>query len=147
MEELVIRYIHFVGIMGGTATLISEHLLLPAKVSLKQFKRVVVIDAFYGIFAVVVLVTGLLLWLSVGKPADFYTKNWLFHTKLVLFVVITLLSIYPTVFFLKNRNSAEEIIEVPKLVIMLIRAEILLLFAIPLLAVFMARGYGFITPS
>jgi len=142
MEELIVRYIHFVGIMLLTATLVAEHLLITSEMSIQQLKRVAIIDTIYGISAMVVLAAGLLLWFSVGKPAEFYTKNGLFHAKITLFIVIALLSIYPTVFFLKQKKSAQSTITIPKSILMVIRTELLLLLMMPLLAVFMARGYG-----
>jgi putative membrane protein len=69
------------------------------------------------------------------------SKNWVFHTKLTLFIAIGLLSIYPTVFFLKNRKGkAEEVITIPTIIVWLLRFELLLLAIIPLLAGLMARG-------
>jgi putative membrane protein len=85
------------------------------------------------------------LWLgSFGKPSVVYSKNWIFHTKLTLFVFVGLLSIYPTVFFSRNRKGdPEEVVQVPQLVVWVIRSELLLLFIIPLLAGLMAHGIGF----
>jgi putative membrane protein len=103
------------------------------------------IDAVYGIAALTLLGAGLTLWLgSFGKPAVFYTKNWIFHLKLTLFACIGLLSVYPTVFFLKNRKgNPDEVLTVPKAIFWMLRLELLLLFIIPLLAGLMARGVGF----
>jgi putative membrane protein len=54
------------------------------------------------------------------------------------------LSIYPTVFFIKNRKgNPVETVAVPTLIFWLLRIELLLLFIIPLLAGLMARGVGF----
>lgn len=62
-----------------------------------------------------------------AKPAEFYTGNPVFHAKLTLFVVVGLLSIYPTVFLLRQRKNADETIAVPAGVIRVLRAELLLL--------------------
>lgn len=142
MAELFIRYLHFIGIMSLSAVLVAEHLLLSATVSARQFKKIIVLDALYGASALLVLSAGLLLWFVVGKPADFYSHNWVFHVKVAVFILIALLSIYPTVFFLKNRKNNREYIDVPKSVISIIRLELVLLFILPLFAVLMARGIG-----
>ena len=92
--------------------------------------------------AVAVLFIGLVLWLWVGKPAEFYSTNPVFHVKLGLFLVVFLLSLYPTIFFFKNRKSEEEVIQVPKAIVTLLRLEIILLVPIPILATLMARGIG-----
>ena len=57
-------------------------------------------------------------------------------------ILVALLSIYPTVFLLRQRKSADETIAVPASVIRVLRAELILLAVIPVLAFLMARGIG-----
>ena len=142
MHEVLVRYAHFLGIIILSMTLVSEHILLSVDASAKKFKRLAVVDAIFGVSALIVLTAGLLLWFVVGKPSQFYSHNWIFHTKLTLFGIIALLSIYPTIFFIKNRNKSIEQVVVPKSVVMVIRLELTLLFVIPLLAALMAHGFG-----
>lgn len=143
--EIFLRYIHFISIFGIVGSLVSEHMLLKKSMTRAEIGRVARIDAVYGIAALILLSAGLTLWLGgVGKPAEFYTKNWIFHTKITFFLTIGLLSIYPTVFFTRNRKgNPDEVIEVPSTVFWMLRLELLLLFIIPLLAGLMARGIGF----
>jgi len=142
--ELVLRYIHFISIFAIVGTLVAEHLLLKKEMTRLELGRVARIDGVYGIAALTLLGAGLTLWLGeFGKPAIFYTKNWIFHTKLTLFVLIGLLSVYPTVFFLKNRKgNPEERIIIPTSIFWMLRMELLLLFIIPILAGLMAKGIG-----
>lgn len=114
-----------------------------------EISRLARIDAMYGIAALSLLAAGLTLWLgSIGKPAIVYTKNWIFHTKLTCFLLIGLLSIYPTVFFIKNsKGSQDEIIKTPPLIFWMLRIELVLLFIIPLLAGLMAKGVGLSTAN
>ncbi len=111
----------------------------------REIGRLARIDAVYGIAALTLLGAGLTLWLSnIGKPAEFYSRNWIFHTKISLFLLVGILSIYPTVFFIKQRKGApEESVNVPKSVFTLLRLELTLLVIIPLLAGLMARGVGY----
>ena len=143
--ELILRYLHFISIFAIVATLVSEHILLKKTLTRNEIARLAKIDGIYGIAALVLLGVGLTLWLGgYGKPTEFYSKNWIFHTKLTLFILIGLLSIYPTVFFLKNRKGdATEIIAVPHAVFWMLRIEIMLLFVIPILAGLMAKGNGY----
>jgi putative membrane protein len=143
--ELFLRYLHFISIFAIVGALTAEHVLLKKTMTRAEIGKLARIDAVYGIAALVLLGAGLLLWLgSFGKPAGVYTKNWVFHAKLTLFAAIGLMSVYPTVFFLKNRKGeASESVTIPSSVFWLLRLEILLLFAIPLLAGLMARGVGF----
>jgi putative membrane protein len=142
--ELILRYLHFISIFFIVGTLVAEHLLLKKEMSRSELDRVALIDGVYGIAAITLLGAGLTLWLGeFGKPALFYTKNWIFLAKLTLYIFIGLFSIYPTVFFLKNRKGkAEELLPIPKIIFWLIRLELLLLFIIPLLAGLMAKGIG-----
>lgn len=144
--EIFLRYLHFISIFTIVGTLVSEHLLMQKQMTRAALSKVARIDGVYGLAALTLLGAGLTLWLGeFGKPAVVYSKNWIFHTKLALFILIGLLSIYPTVFFLKNRKGdAADIVEVPKLVFLMVRLEILLLFIIPLLAGLMSRGVGLI---
>ncbi len=70
--------------------------------------------------------------------------------KIGLFVLVALLSIYPTVTFLGWRGALKAG-ELPKVtarngrwVTLIIRIELLVLLSIPLLAASMARGFGVI---
>lgn len=143
--EIILRYLHFISIFAIVGSLVSEHLLLKNSISRRELDRLSKIDAVYGLAALVLLGVGMTLWLGgIGKPTDFYSKNPIFHVKLTLFVLIGILSIYPTVFFLKNRKGdPEEEIAVPKGIFWSLRLELLLLFVIPILAGLMAKGIGF----
>ncbi len=143
--EIILRYIHFISIFAIVGSLVAEHPLLKKELTRQEMDRLSRIDAVYGIAAVVLLAAGLTLWLgSIGKPAVYYSKNWIFLTKIGLFSLIGILSIYPTVFFIKSRKgNPEEKIQIPSAIFWMLRIEILLLFVIPLLAGLMARGVGF----
>lgn len=143
MVELFIRYAHFVGIFLLASMLIAENILLSNVLSKKELGKLVVIDGIYGVSAIITLVAGLLLWLAVGKPSEFYSGNPIFHVKLGLFILLALLSIPPTVFLLKNRNTQQNEIVVPSYVLLVAKIEVITLLVLPLLAVFMARGYGY----
>lgn len=144
--EITLRYLHFVSIFIIVATLVAEHLLLKKELPRSVVSRIARVDAIYGLAALTLIGAGLTLWFSgVGKPTEFYSKNWIFHTKLTLFALVGLLSIYPTIFFLKNRKgNQEELVKIPSAIIWMLRFELLILFIIPLLAGFMAKGIGFI---
>jgi len=143
-SEIILRYIHFISIFAIVGTLSSEHLLLKKEMTRLELKRLSRIDAIYGLAALTLLGAGLTLWFSgVGKPAVYYSQNWIFHLKITCFLIIGLLSIYPTVFFIKNRGDQNEVVQVPSVIFWLLRMELLLLLIIPLLAGLMARGVGF----
>lgn len=142
MDDVAIRYLHFLAIMVMSSCLAAEHLLLTREISARRLRRLLLLDSLYGLSALTALGAGLALWLWVGKPASFYTSNPVFHLKLAVFVAIGLLSIYPTLFFIRQRKSGEGVIVVPGSIFWLVRTELVLLALMPLLAVVMARGYG-----
>jgi putative membrane protein len=141
MDFVIIRYLHFIGILVLSSALVLEHMLLRREATVADIKKLAVIDLIYGVSAGLVLLTGLAMWFWVGKPAEFYSANPLFHSKLLLFVFIALMSIYPTLFFIRSRRSGGSV-AVPRIIVATVRIELLLLAAIPLLAVLMAQGYG-----
>lgn len=143
--EIFLRYMHFASIFVIVSTIVSEHLLIKKEMTRMEINRLARIDSVYGLAALTLLAAGLTLWLgSFGKPAVYYNKNWIFHTKISLFMIVGLLSIYPTVFFIKNRKgNPDEVVQIPKAIFWMLRFELLLLFIIPLLAGLMARGVGF----
>ena len=143
--EIFVRYIHFISIITLASVLVSEHLLLKKELTRLEITRLAKIDAIYGIAALLLLGAGLTLWFgNIGKPAVYYSKNWIFHLKVTLFITIGLLSIYPTVFFIRNRKgNPTDVVAIPAKLFWILRLELLLLFVIPLLATLMARGVGF----
>lgn len=142
--EILLRYLHFICIFAIVGSLVSEHLLLKSELARKEIGRIARIDAIYGIAAVSLIIVGITLWQGgFGKPTEYYTKNWVFHLKLTCFLLVGLLSIYPTVFFIKQRKgNPEEIVSIPKSIFWMLRFELMLLFIIPLLAGLMAHGVG-----
>lgn len=143
--EILLRYLHFVSIFTIAGVLVSEHLLLKKALTRAEIGRLARIDAVYGLAALTLLGVGFTLWLGgFGKPAAYYSQNWIFHLKLGLFLMIGILSIYPTVFFIRNRKGdGGEMVTVPASISWMLRLELILLALIPLLAGLMARGIGF----
>jgi putative membrane protein len=137
-----VKYVHLLALMILVSSLVLEHRLIKSSMSPEEMRRLAAVDLLYGISAMVVLVAGLVLWFVAGKGAGFYTANPIFHAKLSAFVLVGLLSIYPTIFFMKNRKSVLPSIAVPKTIVMIIRFELFVILLLPLLAILMAQGYG-----
>ena len=144
--NILIPYLHYIGIMALMGSLISEHLILKPSIKKDQIKSLATIDLIYGLSAILVLTTGLLRWFVYGKGYDFYMSSPLFHIKLTLFIIIGILSIFPTIKFLKWRKQIkrgdEPVITEKgvKNLLMFIRIELLIITVIPLIAVLIARG-------
>ncbi len=142
--EILVRYFHFLNVFAIVASLSAEYFLLRPHMRRSEITLLSRIDAVYGVSAIGLLGAGFTLWFALGKPPEFYTFNWIFWAKIGLFSVMGGLSIYPTLFFNKNRkgNSPDEVVEIPPLIKKLILIELLLLAFIPLCASLMARGVG-----
>lgn len=142
--EIILRYVHFLSIFAIVGTLVAEHLLLKNDMTRAELNRVARIDGVYGLASLALLGAGLTLWLgSIGKPALFYSGNWIFKIKIGLVIIMGLLSIYPTIFFIKNRRGKQdEPVKIPRFIFWLLRFELLLIFIIPVLAGLMAKGIG-----
>ncbi|MFN3952030.1 MAG: DUF2214 family protein [Thermaurantimonas sp.] len=143
--EIVARYLHFVSIFAIVSSLAIEAFTVKSQMTRRELACLSRIDALYGIAAIALLAAGFTLWFWVGKPAEYYSKNYLFHAKLGVFTLAGILSAWPTVFFLKNRKGdPNEIVQVPKRIRWMIVVQLSLIATIPLLAGLMAKGIGFI---
>ena len=145
----IITYLHFVGIIILFVSLGVELVLFQKEISHTNAKRIRLADAFYGISSVIIMSSGLLKAIEFGKGWAYYSHNWLFWSKIGAFSVIGLLSIYPTIYFFRWAKALKngETISVSEanysLIKKLLIIEIGIAFFVPLLAVFMARGFGF----
>ncbi len=144
MNELVlVRYIHFIGLFVVVATVFGEALLLKKVLKRSVIQTLFKIDGLYGLSSIIVVGAGLYLWLGIGKPAEYYTNNPIFISKVVLFGIVGVLSLWPTVFYFKHRKGdSEDELQVPNYLSTILRIELILLFIIPLLATSMAQGIG-----
>jgi putative membrane protein len=148
MAQAIAAYLHYLSIFVLFALLSVEHIQFKLPLDLSRARSLMITDIAYGVSASLVLLSGAARVLWFGKGLDYYLHNSLFHAKVGLFLLIALLSITPTLTFVRMRKSLNSG-QVPQIsaargkwVINCIRAELLLLLSMPLLAVFMARGYG-----
>ncbi|QLE49919.1 DUF2214 family protein [Nostoc sp. C057] len=144
----IVAYLHYLSFMLCFGALVSEALNLKKELSLNEAWKIVIADAVYGISATVVLVTGILRVIYFGKGTVYYLSNPVFYAKVVVFIVVGLLSLYPTISFIGWVKSLQQG-QAPKLellklnrLIWLIRIELVGFTLIPLLAAIMARGIG-----
>ena len=142
MDDTLIRYAHFVGVMLLAAMVVAQNLLLSRALPRRELSRLLLLDRIYAVAGVVILVAGLLLWLAVGKAAAFYSANPLFHAKLGLFVVVAAISLFPAAAIRRLSRQTGEVLTLAPSVLLIKRLELVLLLAFPLLAVLIARGIG-----
>jgi putative membrane protein len=143
-------FIHHLAAFIVVGTLMVELVVLKGDLTPTSARSVLRMDAAYGIAALVLLVVGFLRVFYTEKGTAYYFASGSFLTKLTLFIIVGLLSIYPTMKFLSWRKALREG-RVPEFaagtrrkVRMLIHLELTLLFVIMLMAVMMARGVWYL---
>ena len=147
---ITLAFLHHAAAFVVVAVLAVELVLLKGELTLTSTRSLVRMDAAYGIAAAVLLIVGLLRVFYTEKGAAYYFASGTFIAKLALFLIVGLLSIYPTMTFLRWRPALrdERVPTLPpdtrRTLRLLVHAELTLLFVIMLLAAMMARGIGFL---
>jgi putative membrane protein len=98
-------FLHFVGAFALFAALAAELVLARGTPDAAAMRRLARIDLVFGIAAIVVIAAGLMRVFYFEKGAGYYFHNAAFIAKLALFVVIGVLSAYPTRQFLAWRKE------------------------------------------
>jgi putative membrane protein len=143
-----LAFVHFAAVFGIVGTLFFEWLTMSPTPTFSEATRIQLCDRWYGICAAAVLIVGFVRATHYEKGWAFYTASPYFYGKLALFVLLGVISIYPTIRFIKWRTqmrgkTAPALSEREYTLIMVsLRAELLLLSGIALCASLMARGIG-----
>ena len=123
------------------AALVVEFVLIRGELNPVLARRLARADMVYGLSATALLGIGLLRVFYFEKGAAYYFHNAAFIAKLALFLLIAVLSIYPTVKFISWRKG----IDAAALPAMrrIIHFELAGVVLILLFAALMADGIGF----
>ena len=146
MGAALLAWAHYAGFTVLFAALVAEHLLFDDMASAALAKRLAVIDAILGGAAVLVLVTGVARFATAPQGSDFYLQNGVFHAKVTLFVLLALVSVWPTIHFLRGRRLLKQgaaQVTYPRRIKVALRLEMAGVLLILLLAAMMARGIGY----
>lgn len=103
-----LAFCHHLLVFTLVAALAVEWVLLQQPLNLPNARKLQQVDAVYGICAALVLLVGGLRVMYFEKGAQYYFQSAPFIAKLVLFAVIGLLSILPTVEFLRWRSATRQ---------------------------------------
>lgn len=146
-ESAATAYVHYLSFMLAFGALAVESQTLKKDLSLEDAWRLVIADTIYGLSATTVLITGILRVIYFGKGQDYYLSSPIFYTKVGIFVIVGLLSLYPTFSFISwiktLRDRQPPNLELSKVQILswMIRGELMGLVLIPLFAALLARGF------
>ena len=146
-ESATTAYVHYLSFMLAFGALAVESQTLKKDISLEDAWRLVIADTIYGLSATTVLITGILRVLYFGKGQDYYLSSPIFYTKVGIFVIVGLLSLYPTFLFiswiktLRDRQPPSLELSQVQILSWMIRGELMGLVLIPLFATLLARGF------
>ena len=146
--EAILAYLHLLAILTMVVFIASEAVLCRVEwLNAAVVERLAKIDMVYGIAALTVLATGIARTVWGVKGTAWYWTNPLLHVKLTLFIVIGVMSIFPTLRYLRWRKTLRATGALPADVDIrktrkLVMVQAHLLAVIPLVAVFLARGFG-----
>jgi len=146
--DAILAYLHYTAIFILFGFLSIEAVLVKGGLDAAAIRRLGRFDLFYFGAAIGVLVTGFLRLVFGAKGPDFYLSSWPIYVKIGLFLAIGIMSVVPTLAFIRWRRMidhdpawkvpAEEQARMRRLVFI----ELHLAAVIPLIAVIMSRGLG-----
>jgi putative membrane protein len=136
-------FLHHVLAFTLAAALAVEFVLIRGELNANTARRLVRADIVLAVSATALLVVGLLRVFYFEKGAGYYFHSATFIAKLALFVLVAILSFYPTAKFISWRKKGIDPAAVP-LIRRLIHLELVGVVLILLFAALMADGIGFL---
>lgn len=143
MLDLELAIAHHVAVFALFGVLAAELVLVRTGVDLATIGRVGRIDLWYGVLAGLILAVGFSRAVFAAKGWAYYSHNLFFHAKLGTFILIGLLSIAPTIAYIRWRKAGVaptdgQVTAVRRY----LWAQVALFALLPAFAVAMARGFG-----
>jgi len=148
MASAFMAFLHHLFAFTLVATVVYEFIAYRKSMSVEEARRIQRADIMYGISAGILLVVGLLRVYFFEKGPAFYNQNPFFWVKMTAFIIVGLLSIDPTVRYIRwnkivKENIAPEISDSEfKRTRILLWLEVIGLAVVLFSAAFMARGIG-----
>ena len=144
----LMAFLHHLLAFTLTACLVYEFIAYHKNMGLAEIRRIQRVDLVYGISAGLLLLIGLLRVFFFEKGINFYLNNPFFWVKMTAFLLVGLLSIDPTIRYIRwnrtlRQNEIPEISETEyKRTRILLSLEVIGIAVILLAAPMMARGIG-----
>jgi putative membrane protein len=142
MLDLWLAIGHHLIVFALFGVLAVELVLVRRDMSLDTVARVARVDAWYGVLAGAILVVGFSRAIFAAKGWAYYSHNGFFWAKIATFVLIALLSVPPTIQYIKWQRSGQAPGPDVGRVRLFLYAELFLFALLPIFAAAMARGYG-----
>jgi len=147
MIDAIVAYLHYTAMVLIAIFLVIEYQTCRPELTAQRIRYLARIDLFYMLAGILALGTGIARLVWFGKGAAFYLYNPVLYIKLALFVAVGLMSIPPTLQYLrwmrelKSGDATPATYQIARVSRYLL-AELVLFTLIPLMAVLMARGIG-----
>ena len=148
MASALIAYLHYVAMISIAVILVVEYMLCMPGMTGSRVRALTRLDLLYMGLALLALGSGAARVVWFGKGAAFYLHNPVFYIKVALFLAVGLISIPPTLQYLRWMRGLEsgatkvvadyQVIRVRRHILV----ELILFALIPLMATLMARGIG-----
>jgi putative membrane protein len=143
MLDLLLAIGHHLLIFAIFGIICAEFWAVRPGLSAASLARAGALDLWYGVLAAAIVVVGFSRAIFAAKGWGYYSHNGFFWAKLLTFALIGLLSIPPTLAFIRWRKSGvqpsdAEVSRIRRY----LRAELALFVFLPIFAAAMARGYG-----
>jgi putative membrane protein len=134
---------HHLIIFALFGILAAELVLVRRGISLDVITRLARVDIWYGVLAAAIVVVGFSRAIFAAKGWAYYSHNAFFWAKIGTFVLVALLSVPPTIQYIKWQRAGEtpngpDVARVQRF----LYAELVLFAFLPIFAATMARGYG-----
>ena len=134
---------HHLLIFGLFGVLFAELVVVRKGVTQEAVARIAAVDLWYGILAGLNLIVGFSRAVFAAKGWAYYSHNSFFLAKMVTFALVGVLSIPPTMAFIRWRRATEAPTDAQvRRVRLFLLAEVHLFLLLPIFAAAMARGYG-----
>ena len=105
LKDFLLASLHHLLAFGLVAMLVAQAVMLKGNLDAAFLRRLAAMDRGYGITAMLLVVVGLTRVFHGIKGEDFYLHNPWFHAKMGAFVLAALLSILPTIRFVRWRKA------------------------------------------
>ncbi|HEX3653199.1 MAG TPA: DUF2214 family protein [Rhizomicrobium sp.] len=153
MSDFAARDLHFalahhLLVFALAGVLAFEIGAVRARMDVREVTRLARADAWYGILAAAIIAVGFSRAVFAAKGWAYYSVNLFFWAKIAAFAVVGVLSIFPTIAYLRWRRAGRsdaafapsdgDVVRVRRILWL----EALVFAFIPLFAAAMARGYG-----
>ncbi len=144
MLDLWLAIVHHLIIFALFGILAAELVLIVrGDISLDVVAKLSRVDIWYGALAGVIVIVGFSRAIFAAKGWAYYSHNAFFWAKIATFALVALLSVPPTLQYLKWRRmgkapSSADLGRVKRF----LYAEVFLFALLPIFAAAMARGFG-----